>query len=349
MKNYLIICLITIIFISCAKNQENGPESFLAGNGVFILNEGNFTWGNGSLSYYSYDSAKVYNELFLNINGRPLGDVPNSMVLNGNKAYIMVNNSGKIEVVNTNTLKSEATIKNLISPRNMAVVSSSKAYVTSMYSDSVVILNLTDNSIEGYINLRRTSESIVISGDKAYISNWVGGREVIVVRTSDNKVVDSVQVGPEPESMVLDRNKMLWVLCNGGWARTNFAELTGINTTTNSVEKRLIFPTKQASPSCLLIDGTGESLYFLEKGVHKMSITSSSVSTVPLIPEIGHYFYKFGVNPVNGDIFITDARDYQQNGMLLYYSNTATFISSHSTGIIPGLLCFKLDDKFSAK
>ena len=117
------------------------------------------------------------------------------------------------------------------------------------------LFNLTDNSISGYINLRRSSESIVIEGSNAYISNWMGGMEVMVINTVNNKVVDSIMVGVEPESMVLDKNNMLWVLCNGGWARNNFAELIGINAVTNLIEKEFVFPTKVASPSCLQIDG----------------------------------------------------------------------------------------------
>ena len=48
-----------------------------------------------------------------------------------------------------------------------------------------------------------------------------------------DEVIDSIEVGIEPESMVIDKNNMLWVLCNGGWMRENFAELDGINTATN--------------------------------------------------------------------------------------------------------------------
>ncbi len=81
----------------------------------------------------------------------------------------------------------------------------------------------------------------------------------------------------EPESMVVDRNNMLWVLCNGGWARENFAELDGINTATDEIEKKLVFADKQESPSCLRIDGNGETLYYLDNGLRKMSISSSQL------------------------------------------------------------------------
>ena len=156
------------------------------------------------------------------VNGRPLGDVPNSMEIFGDKAYIVVNNSGKIEVIKKSNLESVKTITGLISPRNIGFVSSSKAYVTSMYSDSLIIINLTDNSISGYIDLRRSSESIVIAGDKAFVANWVGGNEVMVIDNTTDEVVDSIEVGIEPESMVFDRNNMLWVLCNGGWMQGKF-------------------------------------------------------------------------------------------------------------------------------
>jgi len=143
---------------------------------------------------------------------------------------------------------------------------------------------------------------------------------------------------------VIDKNNMLWVLCNGGYKRENFAELDGINTTTDEIEKRMIFPTKQSSPSCIDIDGVGETLYFLESGVRRMNITASSLPSEPYIPESTHYFRKLGINPLNNDIFITDAVDYEQNGYLIYYKSDGTLVSSYLADIIPGLMCFKLAD-----
>lgn len=343
MKRLLFFVLMYTAIMSCTKIKDNQTGSFLTGNGVFILNEGNFRGGNGSLSFYSYDSAKIYNDLFYEVNGRPLGDVPNSIAINGEYAFILVNNSGKIEVINRNTLESVKTIPGVNSPRNISFITNNKAYVTSMYSDSVTIINLNDKTVSGYINIRRSSEAIAISGSNAYIANWVGGDEIMIINTINDKVIDSVKVGAEPESMVIDKNNMLWVLCNGGWARENFAELIEINTVTNSIEKSLVFNTKQASPSCLQIDGRGETLYYLESGVKEVNIDASVLPSSSFISESGHYFYKLGINPANSDIFITDAVDYQQKGFLLYYKKDGTFVSSQKADIIPGLMCFKLN------
>jgi len=348
MKKLFYLFIFYVIAVSCTKTSNNPTETFLTGNGVFILNEGNFTWGNGSLSFYSYDSSKIYNNLFMNINERPLGDVPNSMNIKDDRAYIVVNNSGKIEVINKNTLESVATINGLTSPRNIAFTNNNTAYVTSMYSDTVKIISLIDNTISGYIDLKRYSESIVISGSKAFISNMLGpqyvsGNEILVVNTENNEVVDYITVGFEPESMVIDKNKMLWVLCNGGLARDNFARMVAINTLTNSIEKNIEFPTITTSPSCLRIDGKGETLYYLENGVHSMNIGDTQLPTTPLIPESTHYFYKLGINPENSDIFITDAVDYQQKGYLLYYQMDGTFVSEQNANIIPGFMNFKVE------
>lgn len=348
MKKFLILICLVSALASCTKISDKPNGSFLTGNGVFIINEGKFIGGTGSLSFYSYDSAKVYNDLFQTVNGWPLGSVPNSMKLGDVNGYIIVNNSNKIEVVKKNTLESVKTINGLISPRNMSIIDNSKAYVTCMYSDSIAILNLNENSISGYINLRRYSEAIVVSGDKAFVTNWTGknfmsGKEVMVINTLTNQVIDSIEVGFEPESAVIDKNNMLWVICNGGWARNNFAELVGINISTDLVEKRFVFPTKQESPTCLQIDGSGENLYYLDGGVRKMNINASALPSVPLIPESDHFFYKIGINPANGDIFITDAADYQQKGYILFYKNDGTLISIQSADIIPSSLCFKMN------
>ena len=347
MKKIIIFLLLIVVIVSCLKNEDRPYGTFLTGDGVFLLNEGKFMAGNGSLSFYSYDSAKIYNDLFSYVNGRPLGDVPNSMKIFGDKAYIVVNNSGKIEVIKKSNLLSVKTITGLISPRNIGFVSLSKAYVTSMYSDSLIIINLTDNTVSGYINLRRSSESIAVAGDKAFVTNWVGGHEVMVIDNTTDEVVDSIEVGIEPESMVFDGNNMIWVLCNGGWSRENFAELDGINIATNHIEKHLQFASKEESPSCLTIDGTGETLYYLEfdGGVRRMNISDAVLPSAPFIPESDHNFYRLGINPANNDIFVTDAVDYQQNGYLLYYNSAGALISSLPAGLLPGSVCFKPADK----
>ena len=52
------------------------PEKIGAdGRGLFITNEGNFMYGNASLSYYDIDSMRVENEVFRRTNTIKLGDV----------------------------------------------------------------------------------------------------------------------------------------------------------------------------------------------------------------------------------------------------------------------------------
>lgn len=286
---------------------------------------------------------KVFNDLFSAANSRPLGDVPNSLLVKEDKIYIVVNNSGKIEIADHVTCESKGTIKGLVSPRNMAVINDNKAYVTSLYSDSIAIIDLPGSFISGYINLRRTSESIKVYGNEAFIANWSGGKEIMVVNTLTDKVVDSIGVSLEPESMAIDNKRRLWVLCNGGWERKTAAELYVFDLTTHRFEKKFIFPSKLSSPTCLQADGLGQTLYYIDKGVKLMDINSANLPVAPIVPEeIGASFYKIGINPVNSDIFISDAGDYSQAGNLLLYKNDGTFISKNKAGIIPGSMCFKL-------
>ncbi|MFH0841827.1 MAG: DUF5074 domain-containing protein [Bacteroidota bacterium] len=347
MKRIFFLLILVLPAVSCERitndpRTEDPEESLIAGDGVFIVNEGNFTWGNGTISYFSYDSVKIYNDIFSIVNERPLGDVPNSMSIYNEYAYIVVNNSGKVEVVKRNSLESVTTITGLKSPRNMVVINNLKAYVSSLYSDSLTIIDLKTNSVSGYINIRRTSEAIAVTGNKAFVSNWYGGDEIMVINTETDEVIDSVKVGREPESMVIDKKYILWVLCNGGWSRENYAELVGISTQTHGITKRHIFSSILDSPSGLNINGRGDTLFFLEEGIRRMDIEAVDIPSEPFIEEKEHLFYKLGVNPVNGDIFVTDAVDYQQRGKINIYNNKGDSLISYQAGIIPGSMCFKV-------
>jgi hypothetical protein len=52
-------------------------------------------------------------------------------------------------------------------------------------------------------------------------------------------------------------------------------------------------------------------------------------------------FYKLAVDPDKGDIFVTDAVDYQNKGYLIHYNKDGVLIYTFEAGIIPGNMCFK--------
>jgi YVTN family beta-propeller protein len=346
MKRIILFLTLPLFFYSCVTDPDPvtnyTPGSYLDGTGVFIINEGNFRSGNGSLSFFSYDSAKVYNDVFHSVNQRLLGDVPYSMNFSGIYGYIVVNNSGKIEVVNASDIRSVKTITGLVSPRYISFTGDGRAYISSLYSDSIAVYNVASGSITGYINVKKPAESIQIVNTTAYAARWTGDNKIIVINTTNDQVTDSIEVGMEPESMVIDKDETLWVLCNGGWQRENYAELIGISIVTNSITKRFVFPSKTDSPTCLQIDGKGETLYYLQDGIKRMSISETTLPSAPLITQGNHNFYKLGINPDDGEIFVTDVVDYLQKGYLLRYTKSGTLISSMGTDIIPGSMYFKV-------
>lgn len=47
------------------------------------------------------------------------------------------------------------------------------------------------------------------------------------------------------------------------------------------------------------------------------------------------------VNPANGEVYVADAIDYQQQGMIYRYSSEGVLIDEFYVGIIPGAFCWK--------
>jgi len=318
----------------------------LANKGLFIVNEGNFMYGNASLSFYDPVAKQVQPDLFYKINGLPLGDVAQSMVIRNNLGFIVINNSGKIYVIDSRTGKYVQKITGLISPRNILFANNGNGYITDLYAGKITVLNPQNLQIIGSIKTpgHPSTEQMIQINDLLYVSCWSFDNTILVVDTKLNQVIDSIKVGIQPAGLVLDKLNKLWVLCDGGWTKTGTATRTPmlqrINTSSKTIEKSFSL-TSDASPSRLTINGAKDTLLFLSKGVWKHPIMQETLNLKPFIDTGNHLYYALGVDPQNSELYISDAIDYQQQGVIYRYSTVGAKLDSFKTGIIPGSFCFK--------
>ncbi|MBC7641828.1 MAG: hypothetical protein H7174_05740, partial [Flavobacterium sp.] len=130
MKNFklFLITIISVLFlVSCSKDELEVPVYTSKGtydSGVLVLNEGAFMSSNSSVSFISFDLNTVQNNIFSLANpSLVLGDVAQSIGFNGDLAYIVVNNSNKIRIVNRYTMANVAVITaGLNNPRYISFV-----------------------------------------------------------------------------------------------------------------------------------------------------------------------------------------------------------------------------------
>jgi YVTN family beta-propeller protein len=346
MKKFVPFAIVIAVLFAACKKEDTQPEESGLKNGVFIVNQGNFTAGNASLSYFESATSKLTNDLFYEVNDAPLGDVAQSISIVGDLAYIVINNSGNIYVIDRKTAEFKGKISQLTSPRFFLKINDQKAYVSDLASNSISIVNPESYELTDAINVNRSTENMVLIGNKAYVAHWSGylqaikNNQVLIIDTETDALIDSIQVGVEPNSMVVDRDQNLWVLCSGGYDNEEIPSLWKINVLDKNVIKKFEFDDISLSPFNLLMNGTGDELLYLNNGVYSMSVNDGTLPENPMISQDGKYFYALGIDPQNSDIYVSDALDYTKNGLVYRYDYTGSMLDSFEVGIIPGAFGF---------
>ena len=351
-----ILFLIPVL-LSCSKKQIREDTKIVTPppvnnssyrNGIFIVNEGNFNWGNASITFINAVDSTVQQDVFNVHNGRLLGDVAESMQVFSDKGFIVVNNSNRIEVVSLKDFTSLKSITGFNSPRFMAIIDSTKAYVTNLQKD-ISIVDLSTLTVKKSISTACWTEAIIKVNNFVFVSA-IGNlndpssnrnAKILIIDSKSDMIVDSIKTGKEPTCMVMDKKDKIWVLCTGGYDNYEPATLIRIDPILRVVDKTYTFTASNAAPSRLCINSYKDTLYFLNNGVFQMPVTSSGIPAQPLIPANGHLFYGLGIDPSNGNIFVSDAVDYVQNGLAYQYNQvTSGLLRSFTTGRIPGSFCF---------
>ena len=125
---FLFLFASLLLMVSC---DEDPKPSGKYDNGAFVVNEGAFLAGNGSITFYNYASEEAEQNIFLNAAGAFAGDVVQSMTFHNDVAFIVVNGDSKIEVANAATFESLETIEDVLidKPRYVEVIND-KAYIS---------------------------------------------------------------------------------------------------------------------------------------------------------------------------------------------------------------------------
>ena len=114
-KFFSLLLLISVVSVSCTSEDRDKTELLPEGDysqGVFVLNEGGYGYSNASVSFLDSD-GQVYSSVFSGVNNMKLGDVAQSMGFNKDDAYIVMNNSSTVEVVNRYTFEHIATVSDI--------------------------------------------------------------------------------------------------------------------------------------------------------------------------------------------------------------------------------------------
>jgi DNA-binding beta-propeller fold protein YncE len=326
--------------------DEEDIGSVPVGEGLFVINEGNFMYGNASLTYYIPSQKHVENEIFARANGQKLGDVAQSMVIRNGLGYIVVNNSGVIYVIDTNTFKVKEEITGFVSPRYIHFLNDTKAYVTDLYARQITIINPQTFKITGRIDIpeHESTEQMVQYDKYVFVNCWSYDNKILVIDSEQDIVVDSIQVGIQPTSLIIDKYNKIWTITDGGYEGSPYGyeapSLYRIDAASRTIEKEFKFKLGE-HPSEICINGSKDSIYFINKSIWKMDVTDNKLPIRALIEYKGTIYYGLTVDPTTSEVYVADAIDYRQSGTIYRYSPQAELLDSFKAGIIPGHFVFK--------
>ncbi|MDB5280928.1 MAG: YncE family protein [Bacteroidota bacterium] len=342
-KASVVFLLVLLILGSCKKDKSSSAP---VSKGVYISNEGNFTFGNGEVSFYDPATQQVSNNLFKGVNGYSLGDVAQSVYIKDSIGFIVVNNSQKIEMVRIPSFQKIRTISiPNSSPRYVLAVNDSIIYVTELYKGKVYVINYqTGNVVKTIDQMASWTEHMVQVGNYVVVEERNADAHpsatstLATINVSTNTFAQRyTYAGTNINGIVKDNLNRIWLAVASDSANIR-PGLTCLNGDM-SVAKTITFPYGH-NPSNLCINGSGDRLYFFDSDIESISVDDTVALAAPFAANGGRNLYGMGVDPVTGDVYASDALDYVQASRIYRYDKNGVLIGSFIAGVISGNFAF---------
>jgi len=258
-KAGLLLLCGTLAFVACQKDPVPSKDATLDGvpvdvSGIttsaqklFVLNEGGMGSNNSTLDFVRFEDGKYITSAFEKMNpdvGAGLGDVGNDIAVHGDEVWMVINNSGIVEVVSAKDETEIATVT-VPTPRNIAF-DNKYAYVTSWagayanygadysitdYSNpkgQVYRINLSTKKVEGSVEVGYQPEGIAAYNGKLYVANSGGiasqlppsysyDNTVSIIDAASFKVEKTVEVQVNLKNVYSDGKGNIYVTTLGNY------------------------------------------------------------------------------------------------------------------------------------
>jgi YVTN family beta-propeller protein len=331
--------LVVLNTVGCKKENETEDPVPTAGSKIYVSNEGNFGDSNADVSYID-DSGVIRNDVFLAVNGVPLGDVLQSLTIEGNRAYAVMNNSNKVVVFNATTYAPLSVIDNITYPRHMLHTSNSKAYITAGAGEGTVYpLDKTSMTLGTGIAVGNGPEGMTMSNNHLYVCNsggWGVDQTVSVIDLDTDAVSTTITLSDIPVKAVTDANGDVWVLCKGQtiydemWTVIGHtdAKVYHIDEMTNEVIESFEVGENGDHPESFTIAKDKQTLYVVNGGVYSMPINGGSWQLV-----VAGNFKTVDVSQKDGKLWLTGANGFVNPEIVYHYTTAGVLIRQFTAGI----------------
>ncbi len=347
---YLTILIFSSLFLACSKDDSVTPptDSPLQSkyDGVYIINEGLYGQNNSSISFINLTDNVVNNTIYEDANnGKSLGDTGNEMEIFGNKGYIAVDNSNKIEIINLDTFESVGFIDLGIgsSPRDVVIIDSTLGYVTSLYTEKLIKFNPATKQVIKSISVGKYPEAAVYANGKIYVTNSGFGAEntVSVIDITTDSEIAKLKVGFNPRFAHKADDQTVYVVCTGQFDAVGKG---GIYKIVNTSVTDSVIINYNPGESCLTSNTT--MVIANNIGLYKVNLSNMTVENTPFVNamDVNSVFgviYSVGFDKKNNHLYCGNPKDFQQNGEIVVLDLNGVELKRYNVGINPGTIYIK--------
>lgn len=334
-------------------------------SGIYLVNQGNQGSNKARLDFLNFHNGFYIRDVFTEYNPevvKGLGDTGNDVQVYKGKVFVAVNGSHKVEIMDAYSMKRLAQVD--VPNCRFIAFDGNCAYVTSYVAKdketlktqkgALYRIDLDTYKVTGQVTVGYQPEQLVIRDGKAYVANsggYVAGYDntVSVVDLKSMKVEYDIEVAVNLELMLVDAEGTIWVSSRGNYSDVSSTlkylvkkggkyELGGsVNVPVSSMalagDKIYVIGTTYIPPTwkpTTTYNIVNVKTRELESGSFITDGTESDIATA----------FTVTVNPGNGDIYVTDAKDYVSSGTLHCYTGSGKHKWSVRTGDIPGRIAF---------